>query len=68
MIEALRNELGRDGIAYSGLVIIALIALAIWGYAFQRWGFLIGLTLGWIPAGVASVVLFFLLSGFLALL
>lgn len=60
--------LGKDGIAYGGLIIISLISLGIWGYAFRRWGFLVGLMLGWIPAGIALIVLFFLLSVFLALL
>ena len=68
MTEALINGLGKNGIAYGGLAVIVVVALIIWGYAFQKWGFLVGLTLGWIPAGIASVVLFFLLSGFLMLL
>jgi len=40
--------------------ILAILAfVGIWIYAFAAWGFLIGLTIGWLPATVGAVVLLF---------
>lgn len=34
----------------------AIVFVAIWVYAFSRWGFLKGLSLGWIPAVIGALV------------
>ncbi len=39
------------------LLITALVTFVfIWGYAFYRWGFLMALTVGWLPAVVGAGV------------
>ena len=40
-------------------LIPALVGLGIWGYAIKRLGFLLGLSVGWFPAGIGAIVIFY---------
>jgi hypothetical protein len=33
-----------------------IIFVVIWGYALFKWGFLKGLAIGWIPAGIGGLI------------
>jgi hypothetical protein len=38
------------------------VGASVWIYAMKRWTFLIGLSIGWIPAGIAAWTIFISLA------
>ncbi|MEX2029297.1 MAG: hypothetical protein WD963_02335 [Candidatus Paceibacterota bacterium] len=43
-------------------IIAVIVALGIWGYAIKRLGLLMGISVGWIPAGIVFYVMFGILA------
>lgn len=45
------------GIHFAGFVITGLITfIGVWIYAISEWGFLLGVSLGWVPAVIVALV------------
>ena len=39
-----------------GFITGALVFIGVWIYALASWGFLVGMTIGWIPALISAVI------------
>jgi hypothetical protein len=48
--------------------VVGLVFFGVWGYAIHKLGLLLGITVGWIPAGIAAGVTFLVLALSLELL
>lgn len=59
-IESLADKKESDWYFGIGVLTGIVTFLGVWVYAITKWGFLIGITLGWIPAAISAV-----LAGFL---
>lgn len=53
-----RKNMSEDTIT----IIAVIVALGIWGYAIKRLGLLMGISVGWIPAGIVFYVMFGILA------
>lgn len=52
------NYKGESDWYFGGAILTGIIAfIGIWIYAISEWGILIGLMVGWLPAGIGAFIL-----------